>query len=156
MGNVVCAGDIRRECMKYLAIDYGLKRTGVAVSDPGGRMAFPREAILMRGKDAFFAELLGLAGSEGVEAFVVGLPLYLNGDESETTRMIRNMAARLKRRSPFPVYFMPEALSSWDAEARLREAGKHGKEVRKKLDSSAAVAILESFLALPEERRISA
>lgn len=139
--------------MRYLAIDYGLKRTGIALSDPGGAMAFPREAIAMRGKDAFFAELLGLAQSEGVEAFVVGLPLYLDGEESETTRMIRNMAARLKRRSPLPVYLMPEALSSWDAENRLREAGKHGKEKRRRLDSSAAAAILESFLALPGERR---
>ena len=139
--------------MKYLAIDYGLKRTGIAVSDPGGTMAFPREPIAMAGKDAFFAALLALAQSEGVEAFVVGLPLYLNGDESETTRMVRNMAARLQRRSPLPVYLMPEALSSWDAEARLREAGKHGKELQRKLDSSAAVAILESFLALPVERR---
>jgi RNAse H-fold protein YqgF len=133
-----------------------MKRTGIAVSDPEGRMAFPREAVPMRGKDAFFAGLLELAASEGVGAFVVGLPLYLNGDESETTRMVRNMAARLKRRSPLPVYFMPEALSSWEAEARLREAGKHGKEIQKKIDSSAAVAILESFLALSEERRTQA
>lgn len=139
--------------MKFLAIDYGLKRTGIAVSDPGGTMAFPRDALVMRGKDAFFADLLALAGSENIGAFVIGLPLYLNGEESETTRMIRNMAARLQRRSPLPVYFMPEALSSWDAEARLREAGKHGKEMWRKIDSAAAVAILESFLALPGERR---
>lgn len=142
--------------MKFLAIDYGVKRTGIAISDPGGTLAFPRDAISMRGKDAFFADLLALAESENAGAFVVGLPLYLNGGESETTRMIRNMAARLQRRSPLPVYFMPEALSSWDAESRLREAGKHGKEVKQKIDSAAAVAILESFLALPGERRMLA
>lgn len=142
--------------MKYLAIDYGLKRTGIAVSDCGESMAFPRVAIAMRGKDAFFAELFAVAGEEGVEAFVVGLPRFLSGEESERTRMARNVAARLKRRSSLPVYFMEEALSSWDAESRLREAGKHGKELRNRIDSGAAVAILESFLALPDELRVPA
>lgn len=140
--------------MKYLAVDYGQKRTGIAVSDPDGSMAFPRTTIAMRGKDAFFAELLALAEQERAEAFVVGLPLRGNGEESETTRQVRNMAARLQRRSPLPVYFVEELLSSHDAETRLREAGKSGKALREKLDQGAAAAILESFLALPEERRI--
>jgi putative Holliday junction resolvase len=142
--------------MKFLAIDYGQKRTGIALSDPGGSLAFPRATLLMRGKEAFFAELLALAGEEKAEAFVVGLPVRLNGEDSESARRARNMAARLKRRSPLPVYFMPEPLSSFDAEARLREAGKKGRECRNALDSSAAAVILESFLRLPESRRIPA
>ena len=140
--------------MKFLAIDYGKKRTGIAVSDPGGLLAFPRAVILMRGKDAFFADLLALANDEGADAFVVGLPLRENGADSESTRQTRNMAARLKRRTALPVYFMPEALSSHDAETRLREAGKNGKVIPETLDKAAAAAILESFLALPEERRM--
>ena len=75
--------------MKYLAIDYGQKRTGLAVSDPEERMAFPRATLAMRGKDAFFAELLALAESEGIRAFVVGLPLRSNSEDSETTRQAR-------------------------------------------------------------------
>ena len=142
--------------MKYLAIDYGLKRTGIALSDPGGCFAFPRCTILMRGKEAFFAELLALADAEKAEAFVVGLPLRQNGEESESSRRARNMAARLKRRSPLPVYFMPEALSSFDAETRLREAGKKSGKIRDTIDRSAAAAILESFLSLPEARRMPA
>lgn len=139
--------------MKYLAIDYGLKRTGLAVSDAGESFAFPRPAILMRGKEAFFSDLLALAEADHIQAFVVGLPLRGNGEDSETTRMVRNMAARLTRRTTLPVYFMPEILSSHDAEARLRESGKHGAKLRQSLDSAAAAAILESFLALPPHRR---
>ena len=142
--------------MKYLAIDYGQKRTGLALSDPAGRMAFPRATFRMRGREAFFAELLALARDEGVQAFVVGLPLRTNNEDSETTRQARNMAARLMRRTSLPVYFMPEALSSHEAEERLRQAGKSGKELRDALDGAAAVAILESFLALPEECRTPA
>lgn len=142
--------------MKYLAIDYGQKRTGLAVSDPAGRMAFPRTTLMMRGKDVFFAELLCLAEEEGIQAFVVGLPLRSNNEDSETTRQTRNMAARLTRRTSLPVYFMPETLSSHDAETRLRQAGKNGGQLRDTLDKAAAVAILESFLALPEDRRVRA
>jgi putative Holliday junction resolvase len=139
--------------VKHLAIDYGEKRTGIAVSDTDATMAFPLTTILMRGKDAFFSELLLLAEAERIEAFVVGLPLRENGEESESARRSRNMALRLKRRSPLPVFLMPENLSSWDAETRLRDAGKRGKELAKALDKASAAAILESFLALPEDRR---
>ena len=140
--------------MKLLAIDYGQKRTGIAVTDAGGSMAFPRTTLAMRGKDIFFAELLALAEEENVAAFVVGLPTRQDGTDSETTRQVRNMAARLTRRTTLPVYLMEETLSSYDAEIRLREAGKSGKGMRTKLDQAAAVAILESFLALPLNKRI--
>ena len=142
--------------MRFLAIDYGQKRTGIALSDPDEKLAFPRAIISMRGKDAFFAELLALAEAEGATGFVVGLPLRENGEDSETTRQTRNMAERLKRRTQLPVYFMSEALSSHDVQSRLRAAGKCGKAVQESLDKAAAAAILESFLALPEERRLPA
>jgi putative Holliday junction resolvase len=142
--------------MKYLAIDYGQKRTGIALSDPDGVFAFPRAVLLMRGRDAFFAALLALAEKEKADAFVVGLPLRQNGEDSESARRARNLAARLKRRSSLPVYFMPETLSSFEAESRLREAGKNPAQRRNRLDSAAAAAILESFLLLPESRRMPA
>ena len=132
--------------MKYLGIDYGLKRTGIAVTNPEATMAFPRATIQMRGKDAFFAEIFALAEEEKAEAFVVGLPLRGDGTDSETTRQVRNMVERLKRRTDLPVYLVPEALSSWDAEIRLRESGKGGKALREHLDRAAAVAILETFI----------
>ncbi|MDR2489392.1 MAG: Holliday junction resolvase RuvX [Desulfovibrio sp.] len=139
--------------MKFLAVDYGQKRTGLAVSDPGERMAFPRATLLMRGKDIFFAELLALAENEGVQAFVIGLPLRSGNEDSESARRVRNMAARLARRSKLPVYLMPEFLSSHEAEGRLREAGKRGGQISGAIDQASAVAILESFLALPQARR---
>lgn len=140
--------------MKFMALDYGLKRTGIAVSDPSGIMAFPRATIQMKGKDLFFAEILDLADAEGIEAFVVGLPLYSDGSDSETTRQVRNMTTRLKRRTELPVFFMEESLSSYEAADRLAEGGKKGG--REKLDQAAAAIILESFLSLPPDRRILA
>lgn len=142
--------------MKHMALDYGEKRTGIAVSDSGGTTAFPYATIIMRGKDVFFAELLKLAEEERVEVFVLGLPLRENGEESEMTRRARNTAARLKRRSCLPVYLMPENLSSHEAEQRLREAGCKDGKLKEKLDQMAAAVILESFLRLPEEKRLLA
>jgi RNAse H-fold protein YqgF len=142
--------------MKYLGIDYGIKRTGLAVTDPGGIMAFPRTTLHMKGKDAFFAELFAVIKAEDIEAVVIGLPLRSDGTDSETTRMVRNMAARFRRRSPLPAYFMPETLSSHQAEELLKEAGQRGRGLWHKTDEAAAVLILESFLALPPERRIPA
>lgn len=140
--------------MKFLAIDYGLKRTGLAVSDPGGSMAFPRATLTMRAKDVFFAELLAHITEEKIEAVVIGLPLYSDGSDSETTRMVRNMAARLQRKTPLPVFFMPETLSSHQAELWLAAAGKKGQQAKDIVDQAAAVAILDSFLALDENKRI--
>ena len=78
--------------MKYLAIDYGQKRTGIAVSDTGGSMAFPRKTILMRTRAAFFEELLALIEAEATDAIVIGLPINLDGEESLTTRQSPNLA----------------------------------------------------------------
>jgi len=102
--------------MKYLAIDYGQKRTGIAVSDGGGSMAFPRKTIQMRTREAFFEELLALIEAEAPDAVVIGLPLNLDGEETLTTRQTRNFAKNLKKKTPLPIFWMEEALSSFEAE----------------------------------------
>ncbi len=140
--------------MKYLAIDYGQKRTGIAVTDAGGSMAFPRCTVQMRGKDVFMEEIILLIEQEKADALVVGLPVRGDGTDSETTRQVRNMVERLQQRTTLPIYLMEETLSSYDASLRLREAGYNGRNMGKKLDQAAAVAILESFLTLTQEQRI--
>ena len=118
--------------MKYLAIDYGQKRTGIAVSDTGGSMAFPRKAT---------------------DAIVIGLPINLDGEESLTTRQVRNFSKSLARRTTLPLFWMEEALSSYEAERDLRDAGRSAAQGRAVLDQQAAVRILQSFLDQPEAKR---
>lgn len=139
--------------MKYLAIDYGQKRTGIAVSDAGGRMAFPRTTILMRTRDVFFAELLALIEAEAPDAIVIGLPIDLDGEETLTTRQARNFAKSLARRTPLPLFWMEEALSSFEAERDLREAGRSAAQGRTVLDQQAAVRILQSFIEQSEDKQ---
>ena len=142
--------------MKYLALDYGLKRVVVAVSDPEGRMAFPRCTLARDTRDGFFSELLALLERERPDAVVLGLPLHVDGTECLTTRQVRNFAASLKRRMALPLYWIDEALTSRQAESDLREAGLSARAIKQVVDQQAAVRILETFLAQPENRRTPA
>lgn len=139
--------------MKYLALDYGLKRVGVAVSDPEGSMAFPRCTLARDTRDGFFRDLLALLDRERPDAVVLGLPLHVDGTECLTTRQVRNFAASLRRRTPLPLYWINEALTSRQAESDLREAGLTTRAIKQVVDQQAAVRILETFLAQPESER---
>ena len=139
--------------MKYLAVDYGLRRTGIAVSDAQGRMAFPRRTLILGARERFFADLAACLAEEAPDAIVVGLPLSMDGSESLTTRQARHFVERLKRRTDVPVFWMNEQLSSYEARQDLRAAGVRGARLRKVADQQAACRILESFLAQPEHTR---
>ena len=138
--------------MRFAGIDYGLARTGLAVSDPEGRVAFPLATFRLEdfaGRSALLDALAARIREEGAEAVVMGLPLLLDGGESLTTRQVRNVTGRLKRRLELPIYYMPELLSSEEAAQDLREAGLSREKARAVLDRQAAARILASFLAEP-------
>jgi putative Holliday junction resolvase len=142
--------------LKYVGVDYGLARTGLAVSDPEGRLAFPLTTLRLEehaGRKEFLAALAARITAEAAGAVVMGLPLLDDGTDSLTTRQVRNITARLKRRLDLPVFYMPELLSSEEAWADLREAGVRVGKRKAVLDQQAAVRILASFLALPPEQR---
>ena len=139
--------------MKYLAIDYGTKRVGIAVSDVDGHFACPRCTLKRETKAAFWAEFLALLEKEQPGAIVLGLPFHVDGTECTTTRQVRNFCDSLKRRTDLPIYWINEALSSNDAEQRLYEQGLGFAKVKEIVDQHAAAVILESFLELPEHKR---
>ncbi len=132
--------------MRALGIDFGLKRVGLALSDPDGRMALPHAVLERSTRDKIFADIVSVIESRGVQAVVVGLPLALDGEETLTTRQARNFAQSLARRTAVPVHLMDERLSSAEAEARLKEAGLCPKKRKSRLDSQAACLILQAWL----------
>lgn len=139
-----------------MGVDYGLARTGLAMSDPEERLAFPLGVVRLAeyaGRKEFLAALAARITAEGAEGVVMGLPLLTNGQDSLSTRQVRNVTERLKRRLDLPFFFMPEELSSEEAWADLREAGLKRARRKAALDQQAAVRILASFLALPPEQR---
>lgn len=141
---------------RFMGIDYGLKRTGLAISDPEGLIAFPLATLNLDdlgSRKALLDELAGLARQKGAEALVLGLPLHADGGESLTSVQVRNVAPRIIRRLQLPMYWMPEYFSSSEARRDLSEAGLSGSELKAVLDQQAACRILSSFLEQPEHLR---
>lgn len=131
--------------MRALGIDFGLKRVGLAVSDPTGTLVSPYKTIERTTRDALFDELMSIIVKESVEAVVVGLPLSLSGEDTLTTRQARNFAQSLGRRTDKPIHLMDERLTSAQAEEELNAANVRGKKRKMALDSQAAVVILRSW-----------
>jgi putative Holliday junction resolvase len=142
--------------MKYLAVDYGIRRVGISASDPGGSMAFPSCTLHVTTRARLFADLAACLEQERPDAIVVGLPVRLDGTERLSTRQTRNFVRQLKHRAWQPVFWMNEQLSTYEAEQDLRDAGKTGAAVKNAADQQAACRILESFLAQSRERRVLA
>ena len=141
--------------MKFLAIDYGQKRVGLAVSDPTAGLAFPLRTIQRETRKVFFTELLNILHNENIDAVVVGLPLHMDGTDCLATRQTRNFVDSLKRRTTLPLYWMNEVLSSFEAEEDLRQACVNPRKTAYILDQQAAVRILQSFLAQPQDRWVA-
>lgn len=131
---------------RLLAIDYGQARVGLAVTDPEGRVVFPLRTVAWQTRDGLFHELLAVIAEYAVEGIIVGYPAREGGDESLTGRQVRRFAERLGRRTPLPISFVNEALSTEEAAERLREAGLSGKELAARVDAQAAAVILERAL----------
>lgn len=134
---------------RILAVDYGERRIGVALSDPLRMIATPLPTLLRkRGKRPPVQAILDIVQANGVDALVVGLPLTLEGTESEWTLEVRAFGETLARRSGLPVTFVDERMSSVAAERALRGLGlpKHERERKERIDAAAAVLILQAHL----------
>ena len=140
--------------MKYLAIDYGQKRVGIAVSDAGGHMAFPKITLERGEQNVFFRKLLDLIAEEKADAVILGLPFNLDNEETEAGARVRTFAKRLSEHVAQPIYLVNEALTSFAAEEDLKEAGLNAKRRAEVLDQQAAVHILETFMNTPTYKQV--
>ena len=122
--------------MRYLGIDYGTKRVGVAVSDENGKVAFPHSVLANDGK--LIAALAALCRERGISEIVVGDSRDFSGAPNKISAQIVDFCKRIAEAAGLPVHSEPEFWSSAQAE---RWQGK-----TEKLDASAAAIILQSFL----------
>jgi len=128
--------------MRYLAIDYGLKRIGLAVCDPSETIASPLTVI--ENSDKLIDEIAKIIDSESIEAVVIGLPLNMDGSTGPQAEITKEFADKLKDTVEIPIHFQDERLSSFVAEQRLNAADI--KKTRAPIDAIAAAQILEDFL----------
>lgn len=130
--------------MKIMALDVGKKRIGVAICDRLEIAASPF-TMVKAGKNAV-DEVVKIAESEGVEAFVIGLPTSFDGKERESCHLARFFKNELARRTSLEIEFYDEKLTSKIAENSLIEGGFRREERRGKIDAVAASIILQGYL----------
>ena len=131
---------------RILGVDWGARRTGVAVSDETWGFVFVRPPIVVgRGGDVA-RMVVDMAVAERVAGIVIGLPLRTDGTESETTKMVRDFASRVAEYTDLPICLIDESLTSSTA---AEDAGLHSpKATKEHLDSESARIILENAIAV--------
>jgi putative Holliday junction resolvase len=136
---------------RWMAIDWGERRIGLAISDPLGIIASPAGVIVRRaGKRAPIAELVRRAEALEARGVVMGLPL--DGDGNETARSLecRRVAAELARRTALPVALLDERYTTSAALRGVREGGGHARDRREDVDALAAAVLLQQALRMTD------
>jgi putative holliday junction resolvase len=132
--------------MRWMALDHGTKRIGIAFCDALEILATPYEVWPQEG-EATLARLAKLAVAEGAEGLLVGLPLHKDGQESATASLARAFGETLRDRTGLPLVFINEHLTSMEAERLLAQRGVRPKDRKAKLDAAAAAVMLAEFLS---------
>lgn len=128
-----------------LAFDFGEVRIGVAVGTTELAIPHPVETIAFEDNERRFARIGELIAQWQAQRLVVGLPMYLDGNEHELSRLARKFANRLQGRFGLPVDLVDERLSSAAATQALNETGVRGRRQKPALDQVAAMQILQGW-----------
>jgi len=133
--------------MRSLGLDVGERRTGVALSDPQGLIAFPLTVIEHKDEETAIAHIARISEEHHVVRIVLGMPLMLDGHEGQQAAKVRAFAEKLRAHVSMPVEFWDERLSTRSAQRALREsrAGRHNRN-KAHVDALAASYMLQSFL----------
>jgi putative holliday junction resolvase len=138
--------------VRFLGIDYGQRRIGLAVSDPTGLLARPWKTIARRGTrtdvaEALVGEIEELAAHEdGLAGVVLGFPRTLDGRPTHQTAEVTALADALRARLTLPVTLQDERLSSREAEQLLARRLKDWRDRKPLRDAASAAVILQDYL----------
>ncbi len=131
---------------RLLAIDYGQKRIGVAVSDPTRTIAQGLPTIVYKSLPEALEKIDKLVEEYQIQLVVVGMPLTMNGEVGLAARKVEVFVGFLKKRYLVPVVLWDERLTSVVAAKTIRESGKSPSRNKSKIDELAARLILQNYL----------
>ncbi len=131
---------------RVAGIDFGTARIGIAISDPGRSSASPYENYTRRGPQQDARRMRRLVEEERVTLFVVGLPVHLDGRESQSSSRARDFGQWLHEVTRVPVEFCDERFSSVEAEQFLLDAKLSRKRRKARIDMLAAQILLSGYL----------
>ncbi len=139
--------------VRFLGVDYGVKRIGLALSDHAATLARPWQVVPAAGAPAASAVRIGgvvaaLRASDDpdLDGIVVGLPRRLNGEDTDQTPAARAFAASLQEATGLPVTLVDERLTSVEAESRLAAREPDWRKRKAVIDAEAAAILLQDFL----------
>lgn len=130
--------------MSILAIDYGKKRIGLAVSST----IIPTllKPVVAASREEILLNISEVINEYSVSEIVLGLPLNMNDTEGEMAAEVRKFAAVLEKKFGMKVVFADERLTSIEAEEKLAQTQKNWRKRKKKIDSASACIILREYM----------
>ena len=131
---------------RILGLDWGLRRCGVAVSDEKRDFVFVRDQINIKEQAELISGVLDLVQDDKIVGIVIGLPLHADGTDSDTTKMVRQFADDLSKKTDLPIIFIEENLTSAMAEQEMTK--KSRAKIKTELDSLSAKIILENAISV--------
>ena len=141
---------MKPELARFLGVDYGEKRVGLAISDEIGMIASPAGFIARRaGKRAPIAEIMRRAEALEARGFILGLPLDGDGNETDWTREVRRVGAEIEKRTGLPVSFLDERYTTAASLRTIREMGGSTRGRKGDVDSMSAAILLQHALDTP-------
>ena len=129
---------------RIAAIDFGMKRIGIAISDEGKKIAFPAQTV--PGGPKAVQEVLKAFASKTIELLLLGLPLLLSGKEGPMAEIVKRFALELEAKLNIPIKFIDERFSSKVADQSLREMRLNRKERSERIDATTATMLLQAYL----------
>jgi putative holliday junction resolvase len=147
------AGSGEPQPPRLLALDFGARRIGLAVSDELGLTAQGLSTLLRSNKRNDLDHLRRIIRKYGVSEIVMGLPLRMSGSEGIQSEKVQAFAEELRRKFKLPVHLFDERLTSVEANRVLRESDMSIRRRAEVVDQLAAVLILQSFLEFRKARK---
>ncbi len=133
---------------KYLSLDYGDRRVGMAVSDEDKEISFPRDFLEYQKNPELIARLKAFCEEEGIVRIILGFPIQMDGRVGERAEKTQRFHAELKQAMPtMEIVFFDERLSTEFAVKALRGQGIKDKDQKGKRDMMSAQIILQNYLA---------
>jgi putative Holliday junction resolvase len=136
---------------RILAIDYGRKRIGLALSDELGLTAQPLSTLSRTNRRDDLRRLREISREHGVALILVGRPLHISGAPAEMSEEAARFAARLKKALGIEVELLDERLTTWEAEQTISHTSSPSRRNRRPLDEVAAAVLLRDYLARVRE-----
>ena len=137
--------------MRYLALDLGNRRIGLAIGGNDGIPVVPAGHLARKNLRHDLDRVLAAARERGADAIVVGMPYSLSGEIGPQARLAQGFVRELRKRTELPVHIVDERFSSVEAEGLLRDSGVQPSRQKGAVDAMAAVLILERFLARKQD-----